>query len=574
MALSLLQHLRETQGAELVAEITKNYGLTTEKATGFINAGLALVVGRLVNINQTQGTSAVLDILKRQDSVLLWMGSDLSNAQKELTGLVAIDEVTSLQALNLIAERSLVEINTLEQAASLGKEGLNELLDGQAVHLQGHFPDWIYTAAGLPALIGLSVFNTIKESVVSLGDVLRQASDAVTHTVTSTATDVAQKTSDAASVTLDTISKTTSSIVNNTAEIATKTTAAASSAVIATGQAAANAIHAAGDVAQKSVKAAGNLTVDAVKEPTSFLLRILPWIGFIFLILLSLLFWKGCQNQTVPVVASATNIANTTPISLSPQQLSLNTGANGELLNCKGVAGNADLLANLTSAVQAQFGPAAKCDIKIDATVETSFAGLSSLSDALGAVKASANTSFELSGNTVTINNAQPVTIAKLIERLKTLFGTGMTIVSAVPLDPTLVAGSALANINPNMVNAKDVIHALNMQVINFAVGSNDIPDVNKTVLDQATTLIKAIPEFKMTITGHTDSSGNEKSNVALSLVRAKSVAAYLVSKGIPASSITTKGAGSSQSIADNATAEGQLKNRRIEFSIPQSDAS
>ena len=567
MALSLLQHLRESQGANLVAEITKNYGLNTEKATSFINAGLALVIGRLVNINQTQSTATVLDILRKQDSVALWVGCDLSNAQKELTGLVEIDEVTSLQALNLIAERGLLEIHTLEQAASLGKEGLNELLEGQAVYLQGHFPDWIYTAAGLPALIGLSVFNTIKESVASLGDVLRQASDAVTNT----ATDVAQKTSDAASVTLDTLSKTTSAIVTNTAEIATKTTAAASAAVIATGQATVNAIHAAGDVAQKSVKAASNITVDAVKEPTSFLLRILPWVGLVFLTLLSLLFWKGCQNQTVPVVAP---VVNTAPISLSPPKLSLNTGTNGELLNCTGLAGNADLQANLSSAVQAQFGPASKCDIKIDATVETSFAGLSSLSDALGAVKASANTTLELSGNTVTINGAKPVEIARLIERLKTLFGTGMTIVSAVPLDPTLVAASELANINPDMVSAKDVIHALNIQVINFAVGSNNIPEVNRAVLDQAATLIKAVPGFNMTITGHTDSSGKEKSNVALSLIRAKSVAAYLVSKGVPAASITAKGAGSSQSIADNATAEGQLKNRRIEFSIPQSDAS
>lgn len=561
MALSLLQHLRETQGASLVGEVTQTYGLTIERATGFINAGLALVVGRLVNINQTQGTSAVLDVLDKQDSAALWRDAYLASAHQELTGLGAIDQATSLQALNLIAVRSLAAIHSLEQTASLGKEGVNELLEGQAEHLQGHFPDWIYTAAGLPALIGLSVYNTVKENVASLGEVLRQATDAVTEA----ATEVAHKASDVATAAIDTISSTATSAADSTAELASKTTAAASAAVTATTAATTNAIHAASDVAHKSVKTASNITADAVKEPTSFFLRILPWLGFVVLILLGLLFWKGCQSQTVPV---AVPVVNTAPTNLSPEKMSLNTGANGELLNCKGVAGNADLVANLTSAVQAQFGPAAKCDIKTDATVDTSFAGLSSLSDALSAVKASANTNFELNGNTVTINGPEPLEVAKLIERLKTIFGTGVSVASAVPLDPTIVAAGELATINPNTVKAEDVIHALNLQVINFAVGSNDIPDVNKAILDKAATLIKAIPHLNIAITGHTDSSGNEKSNVALSTARAKSVAAYLVSQGVPAASITAKGLGSSQPIADNATEEGKLKNRRIAFAI------
>jgi flagellar motor protein MotB len=549
MALSLLQHLRESQGANLVGEVTQSYGLSIERATGFINAGLALVVGRLVNINQTQSTTAVLDILENQDSAALWRDADLSIAHKELTGLGGIDETTSLQALNLIAVRSLTEINTLEQTASLGKEGVNELLDGQAEHLQGHFPDWIYTAAGLPTLIGLGIFNAVKESVASLGSVLRQASDSVTEAVS----DVAHKASEATTAAVETVSNTASSVVEGTSELVSKTSAAT-----------ANVLHAASDAAHKSVHAASNITAKAVKEPTSLLLRLLPWIGLAVVILFSVLLWKGCQSEPAPVVAAPV----TAPTSLSPESMSLNTGANGELVNCKGIAGNADLQANLTSAVQAQFGPAAQCDIKINANVETSFAGLAGLSEALGAVKAVANTNVKLRGNTVTINGPDSLEVAKLIERLKTLFGTGVTIQSAIPLDPTTVAAGELANINPTAVNPDSVIHALNLQVINFAVGSNDIPDANKAVLDKAATLIKAIPNLKISITGHTDSSGNEKSNVALSTTRAKSVVAYLVSQGVTASSLTAKGAGSSQPIADNATDEGKLKNRRIVFAI------
>jgi flagellar motor protein MotB len=549
MALSLLQHLRESQGANLVGEVTQSYGLSIERATGFINAGLALVVGRLVNINQTQSTTAVLDILEKQDSAALWRDADLSVAHKELSGLGGIDETTSLQALNLIAVRSLTEINNLEQTASLGKEGMNELLDGQAEHLQGHFPDWIYTAAGLPTLIGLGIFNAVKESVASLGSVLRQASDSVAEAVS----EVAHKASEATTAVIETVSNTASSIVEDTSELASKTSAAS-----------ANVMHAASDAAHKSIHAASNITTKAIKEPTSFFLRLLPWLGLAVIILLGFLFWKGFQSETVPVVEATA----TAPTNLRPETMSLHTGANGELLNCKGTVGNTDLLANLTSAVQAQFGPAAQCDIKINETVETSFAGLAGLSEALGAVKAVANTNVELKGNTVTINGPDPLEVSKLIERLKTLFGTGVTIQSAIPLDPTTVAAGELANINPNAVNPDWVIHALNLQVINFAAGSNDIPDANKAVLDKAATLIKAIPNLKITITGHTDSSGNEKSNVALSTTRAKSVASYLVSQGVTASSLTANGVGSSQSIADDATEEGKLKNRRIVFAI------
>jgi ElaB/YqjD/DUF883 family membrane-anchored ribosome-binding protein len=561
MTLSLLQHLRETQGANLVGEVTQSYGLSIDRATGFINAGLAMVVGRLVNINQTQTTTAVLEILEKQDSAALWRDADLSNAHKELTTLGGIDETTSLQALNLIAVRSLAEINNLEQTASLGKEGMNELLDGQAEYLQGHFPDWIYIAAGLPTLIGLGVFTAVKETVASLGSVLRQASDSVAEVVS----DVAQKASVITSTVVDTVSNTTSSVVESTSEFANKTTAATSAAVSEMGAATVNIMHTANDAAHKSVHAASQYTAEAVKEPTSFFLRLLPWLGLAVLILLGLLFWKGCQSQTVPAVAATTVTA---PSNLSPESLSLNTGANGELLNCKGVAGNADLLANLTSAIQAQFGPAAQCDIKTDAAVDTSFAGLTSLSDALGAVKASANTNFELNGNTVTINGPDQLEVAKLIERLKTLFGSGVTIKSAIPLDPTTVAAGELANINPNAVNANDVIHALNLQVINFEVGSSALPEINKSILNKAAILIKAVPKLQISITGHTDSSGNENSNVALSTSRAKSVAAYLVSQGVAASSITAQGVGSSQSIADNTTEEGKLKNRRIAFAI------
>lgn len=586
MTLSLLQHLRETQGAALVGEVTERYGLSVDKATGFINAALALVVGRLVNINQTQGTSAVLEILDKHDTSELWKNTDFSGALRELSALGGTDETTNLQALNLIGERSLAAVHSLEQTASLGKEGINELLEGQPEHLQGHFPDWIYAAAGLPALIGLGVFNTVKESVASLGSIIKQAGDAIADTASDmttaavdTAADVASTVSDAASTVVDKTTDAALAVAETASELASKTSAATVAAVTATTAAASSAVHAAGDALHKTAHVASDTASRAttaasqvVKEPTSFFLRALPWLGLAVLLLLGLLFWKGCQTETVPVVTSATT--TTTATVASPATLTLNTGANGELLNCSGVVGNADLLANFTDSIKAQFGPAANCDIKVDAHVATSFAGLTSLSDALGAIKSSPNTSFALSGDTVTINSADQSENSKLSERLKTLFGTGVTVVTPVPADPTAAAAHQLANIDPNAVKAEDVIHALNLQVINFATSSSEIPAENKAVLDQAATLIKTLPSLKLDISGHTDSTGNAKSNLALSERRAKAVAAYLVSQGVASASLTAKGLGSSQPVADNATDEGKLKNRRIAFAIEGTTAS
>lgn len=70
-------------------------------------------------------------------------------------------------------------------------------------------------------------------------------------------------------------------------------------------------------------------------------------------------------------------------------------------------------------------------------------------------------------------------------------------------------------------------------------------------------------------IIGHTDSSGPEEYNQRLSLRRAEAMKAYLVSQsGIDASIIDVMGKGESMPVADNATREGRIKNRRVEVNV------
>lgn len=71
-----------------------------------------------------------------------------------------------------------------------------------------------------------------------------------------------------------------------------------------------------------------------------------------------------------------------------------------------------------------------------------------------------------------------------------------------------------------------------------------------------------------MVTVGHTDSVGTDAYNQRLSLRRAEAVKAYIVSKGVDAARVYTEGKGESQPIADNSTAEGRAKNRRVTVEV------
>ncbi|HNQ00543.1 MAG TPA: OmpA family protein, partial [Bacteroidia bacterium] len=73
-------------------------------------------------------------------------------------------------------------------------------------------------------------------------------------------------------------------------------------------------------------------------------------------------------------------------------------------------------------------------------------------------------------------------------------------------------------------------------------------------------------PEAKLSVEGHTDNTGNPEKNVTLSQKRCESVKNYLVSKGIDANRLTATGYGDTRPIADNKTADGRAKNRRVEL--------
>ena len=73
-------------------------------------------------------------------------------------------------------------------------------------------------------------------------------------------------------------------------------------------------------------------------------------------------------------------------------------------------------------------------------------------------------------------------------------------------------------------------------------------------------------PELKFSVEGHTDSDGDDASNLNLSEARAKAVLDQMVKLGIENSRLTSKGLGESKPMTGNDTPEGKAQNRRVEF--------
>jgi len=101
-----------------------------------------------------------------------------------------------------------------------------------------------------------------------------------------------------------------------------------------------------------------------------------------------------------------------------------------------------------------------------------------------------------------------------------------------------------------------------------FDFDKSVIKPEGKAKLDDLSNKIRGINLEVVIAIGHTDSIGTDEYNQKLSVRRAESVKAYLVSKGVEPNRIYTEGKGEKQPVATNKTAEGRAKNRRTEIEV------
>ena len=103
---------------------------------------------------------------------------------------------------------------------------------------------------------------------------------------------------------------------------------------------------------------------------------------------------------------------------------------------------------------------------------------------------------------------------------------------------------------------------------ITFATDQSSIQPQFRATLDQVADVLKEYNQTYVDVYGHTDSTGSDSYNLALSQRRADSVRDYLTMRGVQSARLGTRGFGETQPIASNDTEEGRAANRRVEIKI------
>ncbi len=108
---------------------------------------------------------------------------------------------------------------------------------------------------------------------------------------------------------------------------------------------------------------------------------------------------------------------------------------------------------------------------------------------------------------------------------------------------------------------------------ISFASGRSDLSSALMPILDRFATTLNQNPVTRLRIVGHTDSVGSDAINNPLSVNRAAATRDYLMARGVASNRIAIDGRGSHEPIADNGSAAGRAKNRRVEIFVAEPGA-
>jgi OOP family OmpA-OmpF porin len=137
----------------------------------------------------------------------------------------------------------------------------------------------------------------------------------------------------------------------------------------------------------------------------------------------------------------------------------------------------------------------------------------------------------------------------------------------AASLNPTYTVNNGLrvAASEQSVLDA-----ALANRIIEFESGQATLTESGKAILDQMSLALQRLKGIRVEVIGHTDNAGSRAGNLSLSQARAEAVKSYVASRGIDPDSISVSGEGPDRPVADNRTAEGRARNRRIEFKVVQ----
>ncbi|MEO8648434.1 MAG: OmpA family protein, partial [Acidobacteriota bacterium] len=174
---------------------------------------------------------------------------------------------------------------------------------------------------------------------------------------------------------------------------------------------------------------------------------------------------------------------------------------------------------------------------------------------------------LSFTGNTITEATGLP---DQAVIQLKKLFGGWQLPFSLAGAESTANQANLEALDKLNKAGSIDeIVAALNISIINFAAGSSEIPASAQPVIEKAAEELRKQPaNITLEIGGHTDSDGDNASNLRLSRSRADSVKKALLARGVAGTMLTARGYGETRPIAPNDTPDNKFRNRRIEYKI------
>jgi OmpA-OmpF porin, OOP family len=280
------------------------------------------------------------------------------------------------------------------------------------------------------------------------------------------------------------------------------------------------------------------------------------------------------QAPPTPAPAAVATAEPTAPASAAtPTRLALSNDNGVE--RASGVVRDQDAKATILDALNAVFGAdKVKSDISVDQSAAAA-SWLGAFRAALEALKG-ANVDVIFEGDKVNVGGSTMGDAARdeIIAALKSALGAGVAVGALTDKTAAAVAvandraTTELASLQSGF-DVKDLLFALNDSMVNFASDSAEVPESMAPFLKSAAADLKQLKAgHVLEIAGYTDSTGDAALNLALSQKRAEAVREALIKYGADPDMLVAKGYGEADPVASNDTAEGRLKNRRIEYHV------
>ncbi|MDH3302280.1 MAG: OmpA family protein [Acidimicrobiia bacterium] len=174
-----------------------------------------------------------------------------------------------------------------------------------------------------------------------------------------------------------------------------------------------------------------------------------------------------------------------------------------------------------------------------------------------------------LNDGTVTITGEalDPVEAEEIQSAIDTATAAGLTLEDQTTIR-VLPESVQIMELQKEIDQIFELAREIEGQYPNFAVSVEDLSSGAKTTLDRVAVAFRRYPLPVADVIGHTDSTGPNALNQALSEARAQTVTEYLVGVGVESERLTAIGRGESEPLADNSTELGRAENRRVDFVV------